>query len=338
MILRRLTKHLLRISLLCVVLFLPQHTFAADVFIAPPLIDLEIQPRDVVTKDITIKNLTNRKIYVYATVNEIAVDDTGEIKAFVPPVMDDRTKSITSWVEITRGRIELEVGEETVVPVTIRVHPYAEAGEYHVFIGMVAEFNRPQAEARALSGDADGVIIKVSLADKSVDTLRILSYLVDRFVVRDEDRTISLVLKNEGSKTSTPSGEIIFYNSRGEETAFVPINAAGETIEPGADKHFAIQIPFKEKLGRYKANAVIRYGHDGASTIFDTTQFYMVPIKLLVLLFVGILLFSVLVSYLIRRVFYDELQTDEEQNELPLRVRNDREHITHDHDLHISKK
>ncbi len=316
----------------------PHMSLAADVLVAPPLFDLELQSRDVVTRDITVKNQTDHKIYVYATVNEIAVDDSGDIKEFIPPVMDTREKAITSWIEISRGRIELDPGQETVVPLTVRIHPYAEPGEYHAFIGLVSEFNRPLAEAKAIAGDADGVILKVNLADKSSDALRIASYLIDRFVVTDAGRTMALTLKNEGTKISTPTGEIIFYNSRGEEVASVPFNSAGETIEPGADKLFGVKVPFNDKLGRFKANVTVRYGAEGKSTIFDTVQFYMIPYRLLLVFIVAIVLFSLLVTYLLRRVFYDELHHEDESGDLPLYVRNDREHTTHDHDIHISKK
>lgn len=324
------------IALLLVLAF-PQLSLAADVMIAPPLFDLELQARDVVTKDITIKNETQGKIYVYATVNEIAVDDSGDIKEFISPVMDTRESAITSWVEISRGRIELMPDEEKVVPLTVRVHPYAEPGEYHAFIGMSVEANRPQAEAKTMRGDADGVILKVNLADKSSDSMRIVSYLIDRFVITASRSEISLELKNEGSKTSTPTGEIIFYNSRSEEIATTPINAAGEFIESGAVKKFTTKIPFNNKLGRFKANATVQYGAEGKLTVFDTVQFYMIPYKLLILLALIIVLFSILVTYLLRRVFYDELHSDDREGEIPLYVRKDRDHTEHDHDIHLKK-
>jgi hypothetical protein len=319
-------------------LLMPQLTFAADVLIAPPLLDLELQARDVVTKDIVIKNQAPNKIYVYATVNEIAVDDSGDIREFISPVMDVRESAITSWIEISRGRIELEPGEEKIVPLTIRVHPYAEPGEYHAFIGMVTESNRPQAEAKTLRGDSDGVILKVNLADKSSDALRIVSFLVDRFVIMESKRTAAITLKNEGTKATTPTGEIIFYNSRGEEVSSATINQSKETIEPGAERLFEIGIPFENRLGRFKANATVRYGAEGKQNVFDTVQFYMIPYKLLILFAVGIVLFSLLVTYLLRRVFYDELHSEEEGGDIPLYVRNDRDHTEHEHDIHISKK
>ncbi len=329
---------LYRLFFLFVFVCIPHVGMAADVLVAPPLLDLEVQARDVITKDITIKNQTDHKIYVYATVNEIAVDDSGDIKEFVPPVMDAREKAITSWVEISRARIELDAGQEAVVPLTIRIHPYAEPGEYHAFIGMVSEFNRPLAEAKALRGDADGVILKVSLQDKSSDSLRIVSYLINRFIVNDAGRAMTLTLKNEGTKTSVPAGEIIFYNSRGEEVSSIGFNSNNESIEPGAEKIFSVTVPFEDKLGRFKANATVRYGMDGQSTIFDTVQFYMIPYKLLIIFVLLIVLFSVFVTYLLRRVFYDEVQSAAEPGDLPLYVRESREHTEHEHDIHISKK
>ncbi len=320
------------------ILFLyPQVSSAADVLIAPPLFDFEAQPRDVITKDITITNQTDHKIYIYATVNEIAVDDTGEIKEFISPAMDDRTTAITSWIEISRGRVELETGEVKVIPLTVRINPSASEGEYHAFVGMITEANRPLAEAKALRGDGDGVIVKVNLADKSSDSLRIVSFLVDRFVITESRRIISLELKNEGTKFTTPTGEIIFYNSRGEEVASTPVNTTGEQIEPGTTKRFEAKVPFSNKLGRFKANATVQYGKEGAENIFDTAQFYMIPYKLLTIFVVCIVLFSLLVTYLIRRVFYDELQSGDEEGEIPLRIRRDRTHSEHDHDIHITK-
>lgn len=316
---------------------IPNTTLAGDVLVAPPLYDLELQPRDIVTKDITLRNETDHKIYVYATVNEIAVDETGEIKDFISPVMDTRETSITSWIEIGRGRIEMLAGEEKTIPFTVKIHPDAPSGQYHAFIGMATESNRPLAEAKTMRGDSDGLILKINLEDKSSDALRMTSFLINRFVFKESDKVITLKLKNEGTKTSVPAGEIIFYNSRGEETASLPVNPNAETIEPNSEKLFELQIPFENKLGRFKANATVRYGIDGKSDIFDTLQFYMVPFNLLIIGIVLIIVFSLCITYLLRRVFYDELHHDDESGDLPLYVRNDREHKQHEHDIHISK-
>ncbi len=92
--------------------------WAGSLSIRPFLIDMTVAPREIVTEDVVLVNQTNNKLNVYATVNEITVGSEGKIKDFIAPIMDDRTQSITSWVEITRGRIELAPGETKTVPLT----------------------------------------------------------------------------------------------------------------------------------------------------------------------------------------------------------------------------
>jgi hypothetical protein len=134
---------------LLVVLVLPSAANAAGFTVSPVLLDLEVSARDVVTKDITITNSSEAKQFIYATVNEILIDEGGEIKEFVSPVMTDRSNTVTSWIEISRGRLELEPGEQKTVPLTIRVSPSAEPGNYHAFVGFVATNKQYIAEATA---------------------------------------------------------------------------------------------------------------------------------------------------------------------------------------------
>ena len=63
----------------------------------------------------------------------------------------------------------------------------------------------------------------------------------------------------------------------------------------------------------------------------------MVPLPVLIGLLLAIVLFSLLVTYLLRRAFYDELHEDDDGNTLPLYVRKDREHTIKDHDIHLTK-
>ncbi|MEN9920931.1 MAG: hypothetical protein RL538_824, partial [Candidatus Parcubacteria bacterium] len=286
---------------------------------------------------ITVTNNTGSKQIVYATVNEVAVDEGGKIMEFVSPAMSDRTDTVTSWVEITRGRLEFEPGETKTVPLTIRVHPQAKPGNYHVFIGFGQASKRHVAESAAMSGNVEGTIVKVAIDEKTSEILRISSFLVDRFVFSESNRTIEIELENTGQNDAVPQGEIIFYNSRGEEVGSLPVAGDGLVVPPGEKKMMTATVPFHESLGRYKANLVLRYGADQKAAVFDTTQFFMVPLPVLIAVLIIIVLFSLGVTYLLRRAFYDELHEDDDGNTLPLYVRNDREHDTKDHDIDLKK-
>jgi len=316
---------------------MPLGVKAAEFEVTPLLIDVETEARDIITKDITITNTSDAVLTIYTTVNEVAVDTTGEVKEFISPVMDDRTSSITSWIEITRGRIELQPDETKVIPVTLRVSPYAKPGEYHAFVGFVRTTKRPEADRIALAGEAKGVILKATLKEKTNDALHIDTFLIDRFILNDNQRTVVIDVKNEGDAELRPQGEIIFYNSRGEEVSSVPVNSQAEPVAAGEVKHLRVEVPLRNELGRFKANIRLNYGSNQQALVFDTTQFFMIPPAMAVGIVIAIIVFSVLVTYLIRRAFYDELHEDDEGNSVPLYVRNDREHVDKDHDITLTK-
>jgi hypothetical protein len=322
--------------MLLVAFLLPSVVGAAELSVSPVLLDLEVSARDVVTKDITLTNTSSAKLFVYATVNEILIDEGGQVKEFVSPVMTDRSNTVTSWVEITRGRLEFEPGETKTVPLTIRVSPNAEPGNYHAFIGFYPTNKRHLAEAAAMAGQAEGTIVKVAVGEKTNDIVRIASFLIDRVIFSKDKGDIEIKVENNGDAAAVPSGEIIFYNSRGEEVSSLPVNAESAVIEPGQSATLVAKVPFYESIGRFKANLVLRYGKDQQAAVFDTTQFFMIPLPLLIALFAAMIFFSLLVTYLLRRAFYDELHEDDEDS-VPLYIRNDREHEVKDHDIHLSK-
>ena len=105
----------------------------AEFSVSPLLVDESLKPRDIVTVPVTISNSVDRRYRLYATVNAIDIGAGGEIREFISPSMDDRSTSITSWIEVSRGRIDLPPEGTTEVPVTVKVNPFAEPGEYHAF-------------------------------------------------------------------------------------------------------------------------------------------------------------------------------------------------------------
>jgi hypothetical protein len=311
-------------------------TLASDFNIRPFLIDKTVQASDIIEDTILLTNDSdNRKYVVFATVNEISVDTEGEIKEFITPTMSDRTNTPTSWVEISRGRIEIEPNGKSEVPLTLRINPNAVPGEYHVFLGFIPAPNRPEAELVALAGEADGVILKITVADERKDSLKIDNFTIDRFVISDSDKTVTIKLNNLGDLTTTPTGEIIFYNSRGEELSSVLVNETGQTIEPGKILELTSEIPLANKLGRFKANLFMRYGENQTGVLNDTTYFYMMSLPLLLALFGGILLLATLLTLLLKRVFSHDAGYRDDGDEVTMYVKQGHEPNPKDHDIDL---
>lgn len=313
----------------------PNISVASMVTIRPFLIDEVLTPRGEVTQTVTIKSdYADRKTIMYATVNEISLDEKGEIKEFVSPVMTDRTNTITSWIEVTRARIIVMPGETVEIPVSIRTHPQAEPGEYHAFIGFVEASNQPEAEAIAMAGEAKGVVVKIVVSDEREDSMKISSFNVERFVTDDESRIINIEIQNTGDIASIPQGEIIFYDSRGVEVISSPVNTSDTVISPGETVTLTNEVPFSNKIGRFKANINLTYGENQKASLFDTTYFYLMPFHLLLLIFGAVLVVAVLTALLFRRVFTSH-EVDTDYNDVTMYVRDGHSQEPKDHDIDL---
>jgi len=319
---------------------IPSTLFASEIVVRPFLIDTQLQPRETGEETITLtNNYPTRKAVVYATVNEISIDSVGEIKQFVSPVMTDRTNTVTSWIEVGRGRIEVNPGETKEVPLAVRVHPQAEPGEYHVFIGMVEASKRAVAEAIALNGEADGVILKVTVSDERTDSMRIAGFLIDRFVTGADSRLIDIEVENSGDLESVPTGEIIFYDSRGVEVNSIAVNPEGVVIAPGETKLITAEVPLENALGRYKANISLEYGSNQRASLYDTTYFYMMPMQFLIMGLVGILVVSLLITLLFRRMLAaNDHGYDETGDDVVMYIKDGHVPNPKDHDIDLKKK
>lgn len=314
-----------------------QPVVAAEFTVRPFLIDEVVEPRGLITKNITLTNDTGHQLTIYASVNEIALDSNGEIKEFVTPVMTDRTNTVTSWIEITRGRTELMPGETKEVPVTFRIHPNPEPGEYQAFIGFANVTKKHEAQQKTLAGDAQGVIVKLTVEDSSEEFLRVSAFLVDRFIARENQRTFEVKVQNMGDTTEIPGGEVIFFNSTGEEVGAVQLNEAGVKIGPGETQILTADVPFYNKLGRYKANLSLQYGEKQRAFVHDSVQFFMMPYHMMLALLAAMMLVGLVIALLLRNMF-KEYQEDAEGTELPFYVREGHEPNPKDHDIDLSKK
>lgn len=324
-------------SLIVFTVFFLQATpvWAGEYTVRPFLVDHVAEPRDVITDTVVLTNDNLRRKYtVYATVNEISVDEVGEIKQFVSPVMTDRTNTVTSWIEVTRGRIDIEPGGTREIPLTFRINPKAEPGVYHAFIGFVPAPNRPQAESVALNGEADGVLAKITIEDKREDSMKITSFLINRFITGEAKREISIEVENYGDIASAPKGEIVFYDSRGVEIGSTPVNEESFVIQPGETATLKALVPIEETLGRFKANLSLQYGEQRAS-LFDTTFFYLMPLQMLLLIFGGILIIAILAALLFKKAFMFPHYEDDEGDEVMVYVREGHEPNPQDHDIDL---
>ena len=325
--------------LLTISLLFPLQALYASVTVSPLLVDVTAEARDNFTRTITLSNADGNNLRLYASVHEIEVGEGEEIQAFVPASMSDRAASITSWIEITRGRIELASGESKEIPLTIRVNQNAASGLYHAYIGFASGTNRDDAEAKILSGQASGVVLRILVGGKQEEFLKLTSFTTDRISYTDTKGTIRYTLENTGDVPLTPKGDVIIYDSRGKELTVVSLNADGKSvIQPGEKILYTENLPFINRIGKNKAFLSLEYGIENRAALYDTNFYYSIPIYFLILIVVLLAIVLTGTILMLRRGGRVELVESHEAHDLPLFVRTNKDHSEYEHDIDLTKK
>lgn len=306
--------------LLSVAFFLPSYAFASYT-VSPLVIDHTVEVRAIETNTITITNNTPGILELFPAVNNVNMSESGIIDSFVPPSMSDRTTSLSSWLELSRKPLELKPGEKFETVLTLRVNPSAEPGKYHALISFPEGKHREEAEAKIALGGVPGVIVNVTIEEKTVEFMMLSNFNVDRFILDEENNAISYTVKNTGDTDMTPRGDILLYDHRGAEVGSIPVNKEAKIIKAGEEVNFEAAVPSGGLMGKYKAYLSMQYGASQRGQLQDTAFFYAVPWKKLLILFFGLLLVAVAISLIVHKRYQGREDDDDDSEYVPLHVK-----------------
>ena len=300
---------LVLLASLCISFFAVTLNVALAYSISPLVIDRTLMARDSDSVPITIKNTTDTQVRLYPTVNAISLDEDGAITEFITPSMADTKVTVTAWLAISRQRIELVPGGEQVVPLNIKIPPSVEPGKYHAFIGFPNASNRDEAEAKVAAGGVPGVVVTIEVKKDSVTLLHLGRFFIDRFITNTSGRAATVTLTNNGTEEIVPTGEIIFYDTRGNEVSSVPFNEAASNLTPANEVSFEVPLPDTLSFGKYKAFLDLEYGNSQTAQLQDTTFFYIIPLRELIFVFLGLLALSLYLALRVHRRYarYDDM-------------------------------
>lgn len=308
-----------KISRLFCVLFsvslalLPMTMRAASFNVTPAIIDLKARARDILKESITLTNNTDRKLNVYAFVNNVAVQEGKQ--EFLDPSRTNQASSLANWILFPRGVIEISPGEKKSVDFKIEVNLRASPGIYHAVISFVDAPTRDDAEAKAVG--APSVAVNLEIAEDVKEWLQLKRFVPDKTFFSGFPVSFSYELENTGNKSATPSGEIRIYNRRGKEVASLKINEKLAEIGPeknlnlanlwrGSDapesgRFFANASQGLTSMGKYKAFLDLQYGSKQRASLQDTVFFWVIPWQYILAIFGALLALIICLIFLWHR-------------------------------------
>ena len=253
-----------------------------DVSVIPVVIDEKAKVRDIVKQSITLSNRTNHKLNLYPSVNDINPDE-GTQDFVSAQDSRERMDSLSQWVELSRGVVELGPGEVKTIPFVIRVTANALPGVYHANVSFSNGGTREEAEG---AGAVVTVMVNLEVQADVKEILQLNKFSTDSIFFSGDDVLFNYQLENIGNQVLKPKGEIRIYNRKGEEVASIDVNKDGKGVTPDQVSQMASVWSAASGFGKYKAFLTVDYGSSQTASVQDTVFFWIVPWQQLLALFV----------------------------------------------------
>lgn len=266
--------------------------------VAPSIIDLKAEARDIIKKSVTITNDGEEKVDLYPTVNNILVDESG-LQKFETIFEADKATSLASWIQFPRGVIEIEPGEIKTIVFSIQVNLEAIPGIYHARISFPSGPTRYVAEEKINEGPF--VTINLEVIEKVNELLGLKKFVSDKILFLNLPASFIYSIENIGNKEIAPKGEVIIYDRKGKEVGNMAVNIEGKKILPGNVLDLKSEFEKGSYFGKYKAFLNIKYGGSQKGTINDTVYFYIIPWQKLLMVFTVTIVFAWMLSVWIHK-------------------------------------
>jgi hypothetical protein len=290
------------LALLLLGILSPTPIFAAELDVTPVVIDDKAKARDILKRSITIQNTSNRKLELYPSVNNVRPADGTE--AFVSAQgSEDRADSLANWIELSRGVVEINPGEEKTIQFIVRVAPNAIPGVYHASITLGTGSDRASAESRAPLAT---VTINVEVGEDVKEFMQLNKFTTDKLFFSGDDVLFNYNLENIGNQELLPKGEIRIYNRKGEEVASVEVNPESKKFSPDQMLQLASAWNAATGFGKYKAYLNVDYGSNQVASVQDTVYFWIVPWQQLLALIIAALVAVVALAIYYHRWLEDQ--------------------------------
>lgn len=281
---------------------IPQNDFVVE----PGKTEILLNPGDNIVKNITITNRIDKAVkFRLSTEDFIGTNDPKQ-----PVVLLGDNHSPYSLKDLIIPEIEeftLEFGEKIVIPVTISIPKNAEPRGYY---GALIISNDPdkldnenslevQGKTRIISRIGSLFLLKINGEGKEEGSIEDFKLLGPTQLFYSKRPTgFEIAFKNNGNVHLVPYGTIKIKNMFGQTVDTLPVDAY--FVLPDSIRYREINWSNGFSVGRYTANLSLNKGYNEEYTE-DKIVFWVIPWKILIPIFAGIILIVLFLYYFFTR-------------------------------------
>ncbi len=276
--------------------------------IAPPVISLTVNPGQITTIPIYLRDISKTRLIVTGEANDfIAAGEDGTPKILLDPT-EVSPYSMKNWVK-NLPSLNLIPREVKAMTITLAVPQDASPGGHYGVIRFTA--TPPDLNDTGVSLSASlGALLLITVSGKITENVS-----VQQFAASKDGHVSSFfesapfdlveVFKNNGNIHEQPTGQIIVKDMFGRTFTGVNVNAPPRNVLPGSSRKFtqaldSHAIGTAMMFGRYTADMKITYG-SARTVITSTISFWVIPYKIIAAVAIGGVLAFFVLRFVIRR-------------------------------------
>jgi len=271
--------------------------------IRPATIEENITPATAKTFSMTVSNLSGNDQVYYLFARDISSATEEGTPIFSNSVSERTGYELADWVTFETKSIAVPAGSEVAFNFTIAAPADASPGSH--FAGVFVSNDPPTLERTGAAVGYQVVgIVSIRIPGEVVEKASIRQFSTDNYIYSNPTVNFRLAVENSGNTLVRPSGPLIIKNMFGRDVSKVTFNESRGGVFPKGTRNFTFKWEGEPPgFGRYEAMVSLVYGESGArQTISSTVVFWILPMNI-ILPALGILLFILLVTYLLARMY-----------------------------------
>jgi len=277
-----------------------------DFVVEPGKTEIFVNPGESVTKNITITNRIGKNVKFKLTTEDMI--GTNDAQSPIKLLGDEKGPySLKNFIEPEISEFELGLGERITIPVKVSVPIDAEPRGYY---GALIVSNEPEVindsqtkeaegKARLISRIGSLFLLRINGEGKeggSLENFKIIGPSKSFYENRPKGFEISF--KNTGNVHLVPHGKIIIKNILGKDVGEIPVDAYFSL--PDSIRYREVSWEEGTGLGRYTANLSLYPGF-GNDNQMASISFWIIPWKILLITFIGLIIFISFIYYVVTR-------------------------------------
>lgn len=275
--------------------------------ISPSLFDMSVNPGQEWRSSLRVINVNDYDLTVYVdVVNFLPQGESGDGR-FVPINPEEsKGSTLAEWFIINREPIVIPREQTYEIPLAVRVPSDAAPGGHFAAILVGTKPIAPEAgQAQVQTSQMITSLFFARVAGDIQEIGLIREFTTESSWLSKPEATFDLRFENKGNVHLQPQGDIRITNMWGQERGVIPINQSTQfgNVLPESIRKFTFAWKGEwsiSDIGRYTAEVTLAYGTNERQFATAKTNFWVIPIKLLLGILFGLLIFGATVTWLVR--------------------------------------